>query len=284
MTETKLVFYGVRGSYPVPNPKTCKYGGNTSSILIERDDKAVILDAGTGIINIGNYLKSEKKHIRTVDLFLTHLHIDHIHGIPFFEPVFDSQFKINIYCDESQKGSLQDTIYSLFDQPLSPISKKGIKADIRFVHLDARKPETIPLGDHLRIDYIKEFGHPLSGVLIYRVNAGDFKVVYATDIESPDGFQGNYFDFVKGSDILIHDSQYFEDDYDSPDSPKKGFGHSTVTMAAANAVKCGVGKLFLFHYSPGYSDEDVERMLKEARKIFKETYLSEELKKITLRR
>ncbi len=83
---------------------------------------------------------------------------------------------------------------------------------------------------------------------------------------------------------MIHDSQYFDDDYYSIEKPKQGFGHSTVSMAVANAVKAEVGKLFLFHYSPDYSDKDVERMLVEARKTFDNTYLAEELKKINLRR
>ena len=93
-----------------------------------------------------------------------------------------------------------------------------------------------------------------------------------------------YLEFIKGADILIHDSQYFDTDYYSNENSKKGFGHSTISMAATNAIKCEVKKLFLFHYSHRYSDKDVEKMLREARKIFKNTFLSEELKKISLRR
>jgi len=286
MAEANLVFYGVRGSYPVPRRDTSKYGGNTASILIEKENKVVILDAGTGIIRIGNYLKESKPHIKKIDLFLTHLHSDHIQGLPFFDPVFDEEFEITIYSDNNKekKISFPDTVYTLFAQPLSPISKKGIKAVFNFVSLDTEKPRTISIGEDFNVDYIKENDHPLSGVLVYRITVGGKQVVYATDVESPGGFDGKYLDFIRGADILIHDSQYFEADYFSPENPKKGFGHSTVSMAAANAVKCGVKKLFLFHYSPEYSDRDVEKMLVEARKTFKNTFLSEELKKISLRR
>lgn len=286
MNEANLVFYGVRGSYPVPTINTQKYGGNTASLLFEKGDKIVILDGGTGIIHIGNYLKKHKPHVKKVDLFLTHLHVDHIQGIPFFEPVFDKEFEITVYSDNNTKEniSFQDTVYSLFAQPLSPIGKEGIKAAFRFVPLDTRDPKSITIDDGFSVEYIKECGHPLSGVLIYKVNVGDKRVVYATDVETPNGFDGRYLEFIRGVDILIHDSQYFDADYYSPGHPKKGFGHSTVSMAAANARKAGVKKLYLFHYSPDYTDEDVETMLAEARKIFNNTFLSEELKKISLRR
>ena len=97
MQETKLVFYGVRGSYPVPDKKVIKYGGNTASILIEADNESIILDAGTGIINIGKYLLTVNPQRKKINLFLTHLHNDHIQGLPFFDPVFDKEYEINIY-------------------------------------------------------------------------------------------------------------------------------------------------------------------------------------------
>jgi ribonuclease BN (tRNA processing enzyme) len=284
MTETNLVFYGVRGSYPVPNKSVSKYGGNTAAILIERNDKILILDAGTGIFNIGSYLKESKPHIKKADLFLTHLHIDHIQGIPSFAPVFDKEFELNIYCDNSKNFSFKDTVYTLFNQPLSPIGNKGIKARINFIPLIPEEPETITIDAGLSVDFMKENSHPHAGVLIYRINVENSHILYATDVESPCGFEKKYLEFIKGADILIHDSQYFDADYYSNENSKKGFGHSTVSMAAANAIKCEVKKLFLFHYSHRYSDKDVEKMLKEARKKFKNTFLSEELKKIKLRR
>ncbi|MCP4221385.1 MAG: hypothetical protein GY765_42560 [bacterium] len=284
MLEEALVFYGVRGSYPVPHKSVSKYGGNTASILLDLRDKIIILDAGTGIVRLGNYIKSWKPHIKTIDLFLTHLHIDHIQGIPFFDPVFDESFVINIYCDSSDETPLKDTIYSLFNQPLSPISVSGIKAQLNFITLDTLNPKFIAIAENATIRYFKEDTHPLSGVLVYKLEFTDKTIIYATDVETPDGFDGPLLDFVKGADVMIHDCQYVDSDYFSRSNSRKGYGHSTVTMAAANALKCQVKKLYLFHYGPGYSDSDVEKMLKEARKIFKNTYLSKEYKKIIIRR
>jgi ribonuclease BN (tRNA processing enzyme) len=277
MQEMKLVFYGVRGSYPVSGKEVIKYGGNTSSILIETDDKPLVLDAGTGIISIGNLLQKKMPQLKKIDIFLTHYHIDHIQGIPFFKPVYDPGFEIDIYSFENQQNRLEETIYSLFNPPLSPVGINGIKAKINFNILDLNQRKTISIGKSVKIDYIKE-NHPIAGVIIYRVSVEDKRIVYATDVESPDGFSRDTMNFIKGADVLIHDSMYFDDDYNAKDFSKKGFGHSTVTMAAANAVKGEVKKLFLFHYNPDYSDRDILKMQQEARKTFKNTFLSEESK------
>jgi ribonuclease BN (tRNA processing enzyme) len=283
MNDIKLVFYGVRGSYPVSGKDVLKYGGNTPSILIDVDGQPLILDAGTGIIGIGTDLKKNRPDLKKIDIFLTHFHMDHIQGIPFFEPVFDPEFQINIYCNENPEVRLEDTIYGLFNQPLSPIGNEGIKAQIKFKILDMNHKETITIGNTIAIDYIKET-HPVAGVLIYRLSIGDKRIVYATDVESPDGFSENTIGFMKGADILIHDTMYFDRDYYSPQQPKKGYGHSTVSMAVENARKAEVKKLFLFHYNPNYSDKDIEKLYQEAKEKFKNTYLSEELKNFRLRR
>jgi phosphoribosyl 1,2-cyclic phosphodiesterase len=283
MEESRFVFYGVRGSYPVPAKETLKYGGNTSCLMVEAGDDIVIFDAGTGIIEAGKYLYAQHPKRKHIDLFITHLHIDHIQGIPFFAPVFDPQYHITIYSDETPYTPLKKTILALFNQPLSPIGNKGIKAKIDFKILNTTHCETISIGKNLKVDYIKEPFHPVAGVMLYKTTTSGKQVVYATDVESPNGFLPHHIEFIQDVDVFIHDTMYFDSDYYSEHCSKKGFGHSTVSMAIANAKKANVKKLFLFHYNPNYSDKDVERMLKEARKTFKETYLSEELKKFSLR-
>jgi ribonuclease BN (tRNA processing enzyme) len=279
--DLSYIFYGCRGSYPVSHPRFIRYGGNTSSLLIEKGEKPVIFDAGTGIINIGKYLL-EKPAIHSLDIFLTHLHIDHIQGLPFFQPVFQSNYHINIYCPRYRDYSLKKTIFTLFNHPFSPISKEGIKADLNFFELYQSNGK-ISLQDGLEVAHIKEDSHPVSGVLIYRLLDNDKSLVYATDVESPEGFSEKVAEFIDGSDVLIHDSQYFDEEYYCSNHSRKGYGHSTSMMAVENAIRCRVKKLFLFHYDPSYSDQDLERMLKEARVKFKNTFLSEEMKQNKLR-
>jgi len=284
MQTIKLIFYGVRGSYPVADKNVNKYGGNTACIQIESGQEHIILDAGTGIINLGKQLLKTNPKNKKINLFLSHLHIDHIQGIPFFDPVFHPDYEINIYSDQNQDTPLAETVYSLFNQPLSPIGNEGIKAALKFHILDQEERKTIPIGSNFTLDYFKEYLHPQAGVLLYRITIDDKRIVYATDIESPQGFSPEQMNFIKGADILIHDSMYFDSDYESETFPKKGFGHSTVSMATKNAINGEVKELYLYHYDPNYSDEEVERMLQEARKKFNPTYLSQESKEIILRR
>jgi ribonuclease BN (tRNA processing enzyme) len=278
--KTKLVFNGVRGSRPVADKRVNKYGGNTSSILVEKGDRIVIFDAGTGIINIGDYLKKERTDIKILDIFLTHFHFDHILGLPFFQPILSRGYKINIYSAPYNKDnrSAKDVILTIFNQPYSPISSEGIKAEINFIELDINDKEAIPIGEGMSVAYQKNNSHPLCGVLIYKLTTEGKSIVYATDVETPGGFAGVTLDFISGADILIHDSQYFDSHYDAAESPKKGFGHSSVSMAVQNAKNARAKTLYLFHYDPAYSDRELEIMLKEARKVFKNTFLSEELK------
>lgn len=283
MDELKFTFYGVRGSYPVSAPKTVKYGGNTSSILFEAGDDVFIFDAGTGIINAGEYLQ-KKKNIKNVNIFLTHLHIDHIMGLPFFNLLYDKEIRINIYCFEYKGFNYKDTIYSLFNHPLSPISPKGILADLKFFTFGVDTENGVAINKNVEVSYIKDEKHPKSGVLIYRIDFFSKKIVFATDIESEKGFTGNHAEFIKNADILIHDSQYTTEDYRNNINPKTGYGHSTVDMAVNNALRMNVEKLFLFHYSPEYSDEKLENILKLARNKFKGTYLSIEGKLNKIRR
>ncbi|MCP5046246.1 MAG: hypothetical protein GY940_03685, partial [bacterium] len=138
-------------------------------------------------------------------------------------------------------------------------------------------------GKRMTVEYIKELTHPVAGVIFYRVTLDGKRLVFATDVESSNGFEPQHLEFIKGVDILIHDSMYFDSDYYSRNCSKKGYGHSTISMAIANALKGEVKRLFLFHYNPNYTDKDIEIMHKEAQEKFPRTYLSEELKNFSIR-
>ena len=284
-SEMTLTFFGVRGSYPVPGRSTQRYGGNTSSLLLEIAGQALIFDAGTGIIQAGHYLNRRYPQGGTIHLFLSHLHADHIQGLPFFSPLFNPRLEIIVHCMESGGSGFQDAIEALFQPPYSPITLKGIKARLSFRPLDlAPGKNVVAIDPAIEISYTKHDSHPRLGVIIYQVTHDGRRLVYATDVESPDGFDAAIVRFIDGADVLIHDSQYLDADYGDRENSRKGFGHSTVSMAVGNARHCHVKKLFLFHFNPDHSDRQLETLLRQARRHFKNTYLSQEAKKIKIRR
>ncbi len=279
MTETYFTFYGVRGSYPVADESVKKYGGNTTSLLIENGNEIIVFDAGTGIIKLGEYLKNERENITDISLFITHYHLDHLMGMSFFYPFSDKKYKIKIYYPEIEGLDVISVLHSMFEPPYSPIGKDGIQAHIELIPLDIKEDKNIHINKDINIDYFYDPLHPVHGVMLYKVKDNEKNLVFATDIEPENSFSDELKAFIKDSDVLIHDAQYLDEDYYNKKTPTKGYGHSTFTMAANNALEGNVKKLYLFHHNPFYSDKKLDKILKDVRKKFKDSFLAREYKK-----
>jgi len=284
MSDIAVTFFGVRGSYPVAGPRTVKYGGNSACLQVESDSRLFLFDAGTGLIQAGRKLMRRRPTASHIHLFLTHLHIDHIMGLPFFAPIFDPACRITIHAPAYPGLSARQAVHSLFLPPFSPITLEGIRATLEFHEYPCDERLVHHTADGLKVEAHPHKCDPLLGVVLYKVSGPAGSFVYATDIESPNGFDTAAVDFVQGVDVLIHDSQYLDSDYHHPRHPHRGYGHSTVSMAVENARRCRVGRLYLFHYDPGYSDAVLERMRAQARRRFPATYLARENHQIKLRR
>jgi phosphoribosyl 1,2-cyclic phosphodiesterase len=243
--------WGARGSVPSPGPETTRYGGNTSCVqLTLSDGTLVVLDAGTGIRNLGLTLAGAAPRI---NILLTHLHLDHIQGLMFFAPAFRPRSEIVIWGPKSPEASLEDRIARYISAPLSPVEVRELPCDVSFREAPATDWEIGPA--RIRAASVTHRGPTLG----YRVADGDDVLCYIPDHEpglgtplatvEPEWISG--YELAHGASLLIHDCQYSDDEY--PDHV--GWGHSPLTDALTFGRRVEARRLLLFHHDPLHSDD-----------------------------
>lgn len=275
-----FTFFGVRGSYPVAGPQYLKYGGNTSCVLCSTPELSIVLDAGTGIINLGRQLVEKNVQPLSIHIFISHYHMDHIQGLPFFLPLYEPRNRLVIHSPANSHVDGKSPLSHLFSSPFSPIGWDSIPAQVEFRSLESTGPVFPARG--IRVEAESSSTHPREGVWVFRVSAGDRSLVYATDVEFPTGMDAKMLRLCRDTDVLVHDAQYLDEEYFDTSLPREGFGHSTVSMAARNAAGLDVGKLFLFHYDPGHDDDTLEAALVQCREQFPASFLARENQRIEI--
>ena len=295
----RLQFWGVRGSYPTVDPATLGVGGNTSCVEVQVDNRRLIFDAGTGIIGLGKEFCDCAGSPPAAYVFLSHTHIDHVMGLCFFEPLLMPKARSFILGPGSNPGALTRSLRHLTHSHLFPVSLDELKGKKEIFSLaggevirfgaPGRRPKIEPakanheiVAGELAITTCKIAAHPLNGVMLYRVHYRDKSFVYATDIEEQEGGYPEVIEFARGADLLIHDAQYLHDEYVSRVKPRKGWGHSTVDLAAEVARKAGVKRLALFHHEPTHDDRTMKKIGSHARRLFRSTVVAHEGMQIDL--
>jgi phosphoribosyl 1,2-cyclic phosphodiesterase len=259
----RLTIWGCRGSVPTPGPGTFRYGGNTSCVEVSLDDgTTLVLDAGTGIRALGFNLLD--RGARRLHLLLTHLHLDHLEGLRFFAPLWDEGVTLDIWGPPSPVSSLQERIARSFSPPLFPIDLREVPAQLTF-HDVPREPWTVD-GTRLVADLVAHPG-PTVG---FRIETATSSFAYLPDHEPAlAGIADRSPDWISGAaiaddvDLLLHDAQYFEDEYEE----RIGWGHSSVADAVAFAEVVGARRLVLFHHEPLHTDGSLERLEARARSL-----------------
>jgi phosphoribosyl 1,2-cyclic phosphodiesterase len=260
----RLTIWGCRGSLPTPCPHTVRYGGNTSCVEVSVGDAAaVVLDAGTGIRGLG--LELARRATRRVHLLLTHLHLDHLEGLRFFAPLWDPEVTLDIWGPPSPVLSLRERIARSFSPPLFPVDLNAVPARVAF-HNIPREPWTVE-GIALAADLVLHPG-PTVG---FRIEADGSSVAYLPDHEP--ALAGRIADtpteWISGAsiagdvDLLLHDAQYFEDEY----AERIGWGHSSVADAVGFTSAVRARSLVLFHHEPAHADVALERLEGRARSL-----------------
>jgi phosphoribosyl 1,2-cyclic phosphodiesterase len=259
----KLKIWGCRGSVPSPGPDTVEYGGNTSCVEVLLDDGAtLVLDAGTGIRPLG--LDLVRRGTRQIHLFLTHLHLDHLEGLRFFAPLWDPDVAMDVWGPPSPVLSLRERILRAFSPPLFPLDLRDVPARVTFRDLPT---------EPWRVD-----GLTLSAGLVlhpgptvgFRLDTGSSSLAYLPDHEPAlAGIVNRSLDWVSGGalanrvDFLLHDAQYFVDEYEA----RIGWGHSSVDDAVAFTRAADAERLVLFHHEPGRSDRGLEALQDRASEL-----------------
>jgi phosphoribosyl 1,2-cyclic phosphodiesterase len=290
-------FWGVRGSYPTVDAGTLEFGGNTSCVEARVDGWSLIFDAGTGIIPLGKEICNGAA-TPAAYVFLSHTHIDHVMGLCFFEPLLTPKARSFIF-GPGDRGALTRSLRHLTHSHLFPVSLDELKGKKEIISLAGgevirfgaagRRPDIEPArapngyrGEELVITTCKSAAHPLNGVMLYRVHYRNKSFVYATDIEQQEGGYQEIIEFARGADLLIHDAQYLPDEYTSRAKPRKGWGHSTIEMAAQVAEKAEVKRLALFHHEPTHDDNTMKKIARLAKRMFRPTVVAREGMQIDL--
>lgn len=277
---TSVRFWGVRGSIPTPGPSTLHYGGNTSCVEVRADGQLIILDAGTGIRELGTSLTREfDKEPLSLSLLISHTHWDHIQGLPFFEPLYNPRNTLRIMGCEGARTGLLSTLSGQMESPYFPVDWKRLPSQIEIKELNEAR---FNLGA-VRVTTMF-LNHP--GVTLgYRLDTSAGSVVYIPDNEPfqrykfhsveprEDGstefleyarrMDQKVVDFAREADVLIMDAQYDATEYQT----RAGWGHGCVDDVVAIALNAGVKRLQLFHHDPNHDDDKIGQMTHWAREF-----------------
>jgi phosphoribosyl 1,2-cyclic phosphodiesterase len=285
MSNAYLRFWGVRGSYSAPYESHLGVGGNTSCVEIRVDDQILLCDAGTGLITFGNEILKQQG-IRDLLIILTHYHWDHICGLPFFVPAFVPDWNINIFGPGQNAADIEAYVSSQMQAPFFPVGTETWLAKINYL---------APTEDHMHVygpmTIAYENVHHPGSTYGYRIRTCGKTILYISDNECryldksikqqyeelSAEEQGLYdkmnqeeynaeIKLIQGADILIHDAQYTQEDYEK----KRGWGHSCYIDTVNTAIDAGVRELYLYHHDPNYDDKFMDSIFQHAQEIIKE--------------
>jgi phosphoribosyl 1,2-cyclic phosphodiesterase len=251
----RVTLCGVRGSIPTPDADKLRYGGNTSCVSVELERGQLILDAGSGIRNLGARVfgRHEEVHI-----LLTHLHLDHIMGLLFFAPLFDPEASVTVWGPRGAFRDLRRRLSRYLSTPLSPIEMRELPAQVAYREVPSEAWELC--GARVQAGLVSHRGTTLG----YRIDENGNSLCYLPDHEPalgadlrrspPEWISGA--SLASGVDLLIHDAQYTRPEYEGT----IGWGHSTFEDALCFAERAEAERVLLFHHDPTHEDELLDRL------------------------
>ena len=258
----KIRFWGTRGSLATPGRDTIRYGGNTSCVEVRSDDGGLlILDAGTGIRPLGDSLE---RGIERLDILLTHLHMDHIQGLGFFDPLFWPELEVHLWGPSSTTQGLRERLSRYLSPPLFPVRIADLPCSLT-LHDVVAEPKFQIGSVEISAGLVC---HP-GPTVAYRIHADGATAVYMPDHEpflgddhreaEPSWIPG--VSIAHGADLLIHDAQFSAEEYPL----YVGWGHSSIDQTLAFARAAEVAHLVPFHHDPSHTDEILDQLYEKVR-------------------
>ena len=265
----KIRFWGVRGSIAVSGEPFLRTGGNTPCVELTCEGHRLVLDGGTGMRALGQALGGQPL---SATVLFTHVHWDHIQGVPFFAPAYHPGSQITFGGVRRASGDIRDALARQMKPPAFPVTLDQFGAQLDF--LDLEEPQPVDIGP-FRVSWC-DLEHP-DGVVAYRITAGGRTVVFATDVEHGETIDERLVRLSEGADLLVHDAQYTRGEYEGRVGiSRRGWGHSTWCDAVTVASRAGVQSLALYHHDPTRSDVEVEAIETLARARFEGAFAARE--------
>lgn len=270
----KVKFWGVRGSIATPSPRHIAFGGNTSCIEVAAGGRRIILDAGTGIRNLGHWFL--RKEVHHADILMSHTHWDHINGFPFFSPAFHKDRHFRIMAGHlTDRGGIRQIMSTQMTQPMFPVPIEVMAAKLVFEDFRQGDSFTLVPGVTVRT---APLNHP-DGATAYRIEHAGKALCYVTDTEHVPGQPDqNVLGLIEGADLVIYDCTYTDDEFPA----KVGWGHSTWQEGVRLCQSAGVKMLMIFHHDPDHDDDFMARLEAEARGLWSGAVVARENMRINL--
>lgn len=268
--RTRVTFWGVRGSTPCDGHQYDRYGGNTSCVEIASEGHdPVVFDLGTGLRSYGEHLEAEgRRDGYRASVLLTHLHWDHIQGLPFFAPLAAGGGAITVFGPEQADGPLAEVFRGVMSPPYFPITPEQLRGDVGF---EAVGRDDFPAnGAKVKARWVRHTDPTLG----FRVEIDGFAVAYLPDHgpgtvpDDPELYvPDDVLELCDGADLVIHDAQHTTSEYEL----KRSWGHCTVEYAVHVAREAGARELALFHHCPSHGDDRLDEILRDARDLVART-------------
>ncbi len=249
-------YWGTRGSIPSPGPDTVRYGGNTTCLEVRCGDQLFVIDGGSGLRCLGDAIIRSAP--TKVTFLMSHLHMDHVNGFPFFSPFHGLKNEIELWSAMHHGSSIEDTLRQLFVQPNFPVTMAMLNADLKFRVLNPG--DTLVFGD-VTVRTIL-LNHP-GDAIGYRMEYDGRSFCHCSDWEHPSGgaLDVGLLDFLRGADLSSLDATYTDDEYEGRSGPvRRGWGHATYDAAVRHAEAAGARSTLLTHHEPSRTDEELDAL------------------------